>query len=96
MNRRQYKICISVNEILITKVIIDPHYEKKHAESINDELILKLVHTLDGQFFMINDEKYPYFYFEGKKINLNGKHYRLIWLLEEYQDYIGIINAYRE
>jgi hypothetical protein len=45
MSRREYNISITVNEVLISKVIIDPHYEEKHAESINDEIILELVKT---------------------------------------------------
>ena len=43
MNRREYDIRIVVNRKRISKVIIDPHYEEKHAESISDEIILKLV-----------------------------------------------------
>lgn len=49
MSRREYAINITVNEVLITKVIIDPHYEEKHRESVNDEIIVNLVKTLDGQ-----------------------------------------------
>jgi hypothetical protein len=45
MKRREYSVSIVVNQIRITKVIIDPHYEAKHAASISDELILKLVKT---------------------------------------------------
>ena len=49
MKRREYDIDpILINRVYITKVIIDPHYEEKHKESINDELILKLVNKLSG------------------------------------------------
>ena len=34
--RREYDIEVVINALKITKVIIDPHYEEKHAESIND------------------------------------------------------------
>ncbi len=84
-----------VNEIFISKVIIDPHYEEKHAESVNDEIILELVKTLDGKYFDPDDEKYPYSYFVTDKIEYQGKLYKLIWLLEEHEIYIGVINAYR-
>lgn len=40
MARREYDISIKFNFKRINKVIIDPHYEGKHAESITDEIIL--------------------------------------------------------
>ena len=42
MSRREYHICINLNDIFITKVVIDSHYEAKHNESINDEIIFTL------------------------------------------------------
>ena len=80
---------------MITKVIIDPHYEEKHAESINDQIILELVKFLDGKIFEPDDEKGPYSYFVTDKIELENKQYKLIWLLEDHEIYIGVINAYR-
>jgi hypothetical protein len=95
MSRREYSINITVNEIMITKVIIDPHYEEKHAESINDEIILELLNSLDGKIFEPDDEKEPYSYFVTDRIEFKGKQYKLIWLLEGHEIYIGVINAYR-
>lgn len=95
MNRREYQISIIVNEIQIDRVIIDPHYEEKHVESINDKIILDLVQMLDGKIFEPDDEKTPYCYFVTDKIELEGKFYKLIWLLEDHEIYIGVINAYR-
>ncbi len=95
MNRREYDISITINELRIKKVIIDPHYELKHAESISDEIILKLVHTLDGQVVEAEDVSPPYSYFSRDGISLEGKLYKLVWLLEDDQIYIGIVNAYR-
>ncbi|MBL7664534.1 MAG: hypothetical protein JNM93_05330 [Bacteriovoracaceae bacterium] len=95
MNRREYSVRVKINGILITKAIIDPHYEEKHAESVNDEIILSLVKSLDGKSFEPDDEKPPYFYFVTDKIELDEKFYKLIWLLEENEIYIGVINAYR-
>lgn len=95
MSRREYSISITVNEILISKVIIDPHYEEKHAKSINDEIILELVKTLDGKLFDPDDEKVPYSYYVTDKIEYAGKLYKLVWLLEDHEIYIGVINAYR-
>ena len=95
MERREYSINITVNEVLITKVIIDIHYEAKHAESVNDDIILSLVKTLEGQIFEPDDEKPPYSYFVTDNILLNNKAYKLIWLLEDHEIYIGVVNAYR-
>ena len=94
MSRREYDISIVFNEIEIKKVIIDPHFEEKHAESINDEIILGLVKQLDGLVRIPEPRHYPYSYF-SEELKLNGKHYRLVWLIEDQEIYIGVLNAYR-
>lgn len=76
-------------------MIIDPHYEEKHADSISDEIIIQLVKTLDGEVIDPDQESPPYSYFTQDKMELNGKFYKLIWLLEDDQIYIGVVNAYR-
>jgi len=76
-------------------VIIHPHYEEKHAESITDEIILALVKKLDGLIVIPDDISPPYTYFTEDKMELNGKLYKLIWLLEDDQIYIGVVNAHR-
>ncbi|MBX9766864.1 MAG: hypothetical protein K2X47_06295, partial [Bdellovibrionales bacterium] len=83
------------NGSIITKVIVDPHYEEKHARSISDEVVLALVKSLDGQRFEPDDEDPPYSYFVTDRIKYKGKFYKLIWLLEEHEIYIGVVNAYR-
>jgi hypothetical protein len=95
MNRREYAISITVNDRRINKVIVDPHYEEKHADSITDVVVLKLVRTLDGEMINPEVERPPYKYFSQDGIELEGKFYRLIWLLEDDHDYIGVVNAYR-
>ena len=39
--KRAYSVELVVNGIKITKVVIDSHYELKHAESIDDDVIIK-------------------------------------------------------
>lgn len=95
MSRREYPIKISVNNLLITKLIIDPHYELKYSDSISDELIIELVKKLDGIELGADDIDPPFTYFTSDKIELNGKFYKLVWLLEDHQIYIGVVNAYR-
>jgi hypothetical protein len=95
VSRREYDVSIVLNHRRITKAIIDSHYEEKHAESISDDIILKLIKMLDGEEADLANEDYPFTYFVNDKMKLNGKLYRLVWLLEEGRSYIGIINAYR-
>ena len=95
MKRREYNLQLVINDRHLNKVIIDPHYQLKHSESINDEIILELVQKLDGNFFEPDAIAFPYLYFVTDQIERKGKLYKLIWLLEEDQLYIGIVNAYR-
>jgi hypothetical protein len=84
-----------VNKIFVSKVIIDSHYEEKHKDHITDELILELVKKLDGRTQPpdMTDEEFSYF---TTWIEFNQKQYRLIWLIEEGEIYIGVVNAFRD
>lgn len=93
--RRDYPISIKVNGLSINRVIIDEHYKVKHYESIDDHLIVELVKLLDGQTFTPEAEKDGFKYFKTEPVNYNGLDYRLIWLLEEQEIYIGVVNAFR-
>ena len=95
-SRRSFALApIIVNGIRITHVIIDTHYEKKHADYMSDSLILKLVEKLDGrrEFPEARTANYSYF---ATLIEHNNKQYRLIWLLEDHAIYVGVVNAYRD
>jgi len=93
--RREYVIEINVNGVDVTKAIIDPHYEEKHSENVNDEIILELINSLNGKLFEPEEVKEPYSYFVTDGIEYEDKLYKLIWLLEQNDIYIGIVNAYR-
>jgi len=95
MGRQEYDIKITVNGRPINKVIIDSHYEEKHAKSVDDQVILGLVKQLDGEFFEPDDVDENFSYFVTDKMVLGGKLYKLIWCLEDDKLYIGVINAYR-
>ena len=94
MSRREYEIDIVFNGKEIKKLIIDPHFELKHADSVNDEIILKLVKMLDGQNVDPQKVTPPFSYF-AEELTLSGKRFRLIWLVEDDHIYIGVVNAYR-
>ena len=94
--QRVYRIIpIIVNGLKLSEVVIDPHYEEKHAASISDVLILTLVKKLDGSYESPGTRAGKYLYF-AKLITLNNRQYRLVWLLEDRKTYIGIINVYRD
>tara|TARA_B100001248_G_scaffold261195_1_gene251559 strand:+ start:10606 stop:10905 length:300 start_codon:yes stop_codon:yes gene_type:complete len=95
MKRREYDINIEVNGRRITKVIIDPHYEIKHSKSINDELILSLVKLLDQGIFPVQVRDGDYEYFVTDNLIVNEKAYKLVWLLQDNELYIGVVNAHR-
>ena len=95
MERREYNIRMMINGRKIKKAIIDPHYEIKHSSYLNDQIILRLIKKLDNQFFEVVDIDLPYSYFVTDGIIIDGKKYKLVWLLEDNEFYIGIINAYR-
>ncbi len=94
VNRREYNIApITVNGLRISKVIIDEHVEK-HPD-ISDDLILELVAKLDGADQDPDDTKTPFEYF-ATLIDNQEKQYRVVWLLEENQIYVGVITVYRD
>ncbi len=94
MNRRELKIkAITINGRLISKVIVDPHIEKH--KDITDDVLLDLVRELDGTEQRPDDIKDPFEYF-ASRIEIYGKLYRLVWLLEDNQLYVGIVTAFRE
>ena len=85
MNRRKFD-----------EVIIDPHFEVKHAKSMNDKIILTLVQHLDGRELEPSGIDADGFeYFATEPMYFEGKPYRLVWLVDPEDTYIGIVNCFR-
>ena len=96
MSRRVYPTSIVINGKALQSIVIDPHYEEKHAESVTDDVILELVKLLDGKSFKpVDTDDDGFRYFVNDRMELNGLFYKLIWLLHENELFVGIVNAYR-
>ena len=82
-----------INGRFINQIIIDDHVDKHIG--ITDTLIWRLVKMLNGVEQRPDDFKSPYEYYVTL-LEFEQKQYRLVWLLEEHESYIGIITAYRD
>ena len=94
MNRTEYLLALTVNGRQISRVVIDQHYREKHSE-LDDSLIIELVRQLDEGNFPVEEEKDSFQYFAVEPVFYKNKPYRLVLLLYIYDDFIGVINAFR-
>ncbi|MCO4755424.1 MAG: hypothetical protein KC478_13155 [Bacteriovoracaceae bacterium] len=85
---------IYVNGLLVAGIIIDPHVGKQE-DQITDELITSLVMLLDGKSFAPTAERGEFSYFLSRVL-FETKVYRLVWLQERNQFYVGVITAFKE
>jgi hypothetical protein len=96
MSRRIYPIDMEINERRLKSVVIDPHYEEKHSDSVDDQIILQLVGLLNGKIFKpLSTDEDGFSYFVNDHLEVLGKFYKLIWLLHDDEIFIGVVNAYR-
>ena len=93
--RSEYPVSIVFNGRKLSRIIIDPHYRKKHADSMTDELILELVRTLDGQNYLPGSIQEGFEFFKIEPVCWKGKSYRLILSLQAGEDFLGVVNAFR-
>jgi hypothetical protein len=87
-----------INNHHISTVLIGRHYLIKHSDYMNDELILELVSSLDGQTIPVDSTTNNIDYFVADiELGKPAKIYRLIWLFEgEKMEILGVVNAYRK
>ena len=85
---------IEINRKTIDTVKVSYHVYESHPD-ITDDIILQLVSKLDSGAFEPDAVKPPYSYYVTL-IFLNKKQYRLVWLLEDHNFYVGIVNSYRD
>lgn len=92
--RRSYPTFIMINNRIITEVIIDPHYEKKHAD-ISDTLILKIIQTFNGLEVAAESRQGKWTYYRVEAFRFEGKRYRIVFCLQDSGSFIGIVNCHR-
>lgn len=92
---RVYMWSVLFNGTKFNRVWIDPHYEQKHSDSINDRLILSLVLRLeDEQWLTPQRVAKGYAYYEVD-LMLQKKSYRVILVVPPDSSYLGVRNVYR-
>jgi hypothetical protein len=78
--RRSYRISVKINGWPFETCVIDPHYEKKHGESVNDFLILELLHSLDGRTLQsVATDSSGFEYYVLDPVYFDSKPYRLFF-----------------
>ena len=92
--RRAYRLSLTVNGRQVNEVVIDPHYETKHAD-ISDALILELVKGLDGKEFQPDERDGEWEFFMLDRMEHRGRQYRLIWCMRNGSPLLGVINCFR-
>jgi hypothetical protein len=93
--RPEYPLKITINGRNLNRVVIDQHYRLKHGQSINDEIILDLVKTLDGKKLPPEKILGEYEYFTAEPVYRLEKPYRVVLVLCLTDDYLGVVNAFR-
>jgi hypothetical protein len=93
--KREYEIKpLMVNNRVVSKLIIDSHVDK-HADHIDDDLIKLVVRCLDGEVYLPIDENDGFTYF-ATNLKHEENWYKLVWLLEGDDLYIGVITVYKD
>lgn len=92
--RNEYPLHVIVNHRSLTRVVIDQHYKEKHPD-VSDELIIELVKSISGEEFLVESEVDGFQYFTAEPVFNNDSPYRLVMLLCIFDDYLGVINAFR-
>ena len=93
--RISYALTVTLNGRVFNRVVIDQHYKNKHAETINDLLILKLVKMIDGESYEAESQIDGFQYFTIEPLIFSAKPYRLVITICIGEDFLGVVNAFR-
>lgn len=92
--RNEYPLILKINHHEIHRVIIDQHYKESHPD-VTDAIILDLIRSIDGEDFLIEAERGNFQYFKAEPVFKDQAPYRLVMLLCVFDDYLGVLNAFR-
>lgn len=92
--RNEYPLQLVINHRQIKRVIVDQHYKEKHPD-VTDEIILELIRSIDGEDFLVEGERGNFQYFTAEPVFKDDNPYRLVMMLCIFDDYLGVINAFR-
>jgi hypothetical protein len=62
---------------------------------MDDEIILELIKAINEETFEVEKEGSGFQYFKVEPVTLEDKPYRLVLMLCIYDDFLGVINAFR-
>jgi hypothetical protein len=93
--RTEHPLKLVLNGRKLSRIIIDQHYKEKHSESINDDLIINLVKTLDGETFPVESRKGEFEFLKVEPVIWDEKPHRVVLVLSITDDFVGVINAFR-
>lgn len=62
---------------------------------VTDEIIIELIRSLDGEVFPVESEVDNFQYFTAEPVFRDQNPYRVIMVLCIFDDYLGVINAFR-
>ncbi len=93
--RPEYPLKIMLNGRKLSRLVIDQHYRVNHDESMNDQIILDLVKTLDGKKIPPESVQGEFEYFTVEPVFHLEMAYRVILVLCLTDDYLGVVNAFR-
>ena len=94
-DRISYELNVTVNGRDFNRVVIDQHYKNKHADTINDQLILRLVNRINGRTLDLEDQNGDFQYFKVEPLIFYNQPYRLIITICIVEDFLGVVNCFR-
>jgi hypothetical protein len=98
MERTVYRKNLIFNNRPFSRVVISQHYKVKHGD-LDDRRILELVQTVAGQVFDVDcvrlEDGIVYEFVVVEQVVWQKRFYRLIFVVPDTEDYLGVVNAFR-
>jgi len=92
--RRAYRLSLTVNGRRVNEVVIDPHYETKHASVLTSSRIRASLIS-DGKEFQPDERDGEWEFFMLDRMEHRGRQFRLIWCMRDGHPLLGVINCFR-